>query len=194
MSIKAEKKELRQQILHKRAELPPALRTELSLMATNNLLQLDVLARARTILLFQSFGDEISTAPYREAALSRKQEIWLPLTNQEKRQIIPYVYTEESNLRKGPYGIMEPDPAISVQADRNQLDAIIIPGVAFDRHGGRLGYGGGYYDRFLASLDHKPLVIGFCFSLQLIADVPKEPHDFMVDYVVTENESIPFLE
>ncbi|MCK9906995.1 5-formyltetrahydrofolate cyclo-ligase, partial [Frankia sp. Cpl3] len=93
------------------------------------------------------------------------------------------VYTGEENLRQGVWGIFEPDPDVSQRAEREKLEAIVVPGVAFARDGGRLGYGGGYYDRFLATLERKPLLIGFAFSCQVIDQVPLEKHDYPLDYL-----------
>jgi 5-formyltetrahydrofolate cyclo-ligase len=185
---KAEEKQIvRKQVLTKRATLSVKERAYYSAQAAHHLLQLEPLAKCRTIQLFYPFRDEIDTRPFIEEALRRGQEIWLPVTDSEAREIIPYVYTSEQGLRQGVWGILEPDPQVSRRAEPEKLEAIVVPGVAFDRSGGRVGYGGGYYDRFLAKLERKPLLIGLAFSCQLIEQVPLEEHDYLLDYLVTEN-------
>ncbi len=89
-------------------------------------------------------------------------------------------------LKQGVYGIMEPDPEKAEEADVSLLEAVVVPGVAFDRHGGRMGYGGGFYDRFLAGLDRLPFLVGVGFSMQVVEHVPLEPHDIRLDGIVTE--------
>ncbi len=188
MTIREEKKTLRNQVLKAREQLTPDDRVTKSRQAAQLLLTLEPLTSCRTIMMFRSFGAEIDTGPFIDAAQQRGQQIWLPATDQAKRQIIPYIYSGEQSLRQGAYGIMEPDPMKAEEADCGKLEAVVLPGVAFDKAGGRLGYGGGYYDRFLSTLSHRPLLIGFCFSIQVVDCVPREPHDFPLDYLVTEHE------
>ena len=86
----------------------------------------------------------------------------------------------------GPFGLSQPvaeSPLVEVEL----VDAVIIPGVAFDACGRRLGYGGGYYDRLLPSLGAGCTRIGFAFAEQILAEIPAEPHDAVVDLVVTQN-------
>lgn len=187
MSVADEKRVVRQQVLRRREEIPAEERKAKSLAAAENLLALEPLANCRTVMLFLSFGSEIDTEPFIEAARARGQEIWLPLTNLQERRIIPYVYSPELVLRQGVYGIREPDPTRAEPADSRKLEAVILPGVAFDRSGGRLGYGGGFYDRFLASLSHKPVIIGYCFDEQIVDLVPRENHDVQYDYLITNS-------
>lgn len=187
MSNRERKHQIREQKLRDRAALPADDRKRLSLLATDRLLALSSLSCCKKILLFYPFRDEIDTRPFLESALLRGQQIWLPLTKQKERQLIPYVYGGQDTLRQGAYGICEPDPAVAQRAEIAELDAVIVPGVAFDQAGGRMGYGGGFYDRFLTELQRKPLLIGYCFSTQLISQVPTESHDVQMDYLVTEN-------
>ncbi|MGD8192613.1 5-formyltetrahydrofolate cyclo-ligase [Brevibacillus ginsengisoli] len=184
MSIAEQKRALRKQILNKRDSIPAEDRAVKSVQAARNLLALESLARCRTIMLFLSFGSEIDTVPFIEAARARGQTIWLPVTNVQEKRLIPYVYSEGQVLRQGAYGIKEPDPDFAKQGERCDLEAVILPGVAFDQQGGRLGYGGGFYDRFLSSLDHRPLLVGYCFNEQIVECVPKESHDITYDCLV----------
>ena len=96
------------------------------------------------------------------------------------------------DLLPGYKGIPEPDPKLaharSIPA--TQLEVVIVPGAVFDRRGYRLGYGGGYYDRFLALEAPQALRIGLCFDLQLVDQLPEEAHDVPMDWLVTEQESL----
>lgn len=94
------------------------------------------------------------------------------------------------SLVDGAYGIVEPDPASAVLRRPGDLDVILVPGVVFDRHGHRIGYGAGYYDRFLARCPPAVVTIGVCFEGQMHQRrLPVEKHDQSVDLVVTETET-----
>ena len=89
-------------------------------------------------------------------------------------------------------GIAEPDPAVSEQIAASEADLILLPGVAFDRHGMRLGYGKGCYDRFLgASCENSPITAAFAWTFQILDCVPSDPHDQSVDWLITEEEFLP---
>jgi 5-formyltetrahydrofolate cyclo-ligase len=180
------KQQFRRQMLTERAALPQERRMYFSQAVVLRLLEFAPLAACRSVLAYHPFRDELDIRPFMEAARSRGQDVWLPLSLPSERRLVPYRYTGPDGMRKGAYGIMEPDPSVAEPVDISALDAVIVPGVAFDRRGGRMGYGAGYYDRFLSSLPRKPLLIGCCFSLQLVEQVPVEPHDFHMDFVATE--------
>ncbi|MGE5703329.1 MAG: 5-formyltetrahydrofolate cyclo-ligase [Clostridia bacterium] len=187
MDMKARKQALRQEILARRKALTEGERQQFSSQAAEHLAKLGVLAQCRTVMAFFPFRDEIDTRPFLAMALKRGQQIWLPYTDQQNKRIVPFVFTDENSLKQGAYGICEPDPDTAEPADAGALDAVIMPGSAFDRQGGRMGYGEGYYDRFLASLSHRPILIGLSFEVQLVDELPMEPHDFRVQYVTTES-------
>ncbi|RNB91507.1 5-formyltetrahydrofolate cyclo-ligase [Brevibacillus fluminis] len=187
MEMKARKQALRKQVLAQRQTLSEQERCERSAKAVQFLMQFEDLAACKTVMVFYPFRDEIDTRPFLAHAQKRGQEVWLPYTDMENKRIIPYVYTGEDCLKLGTYGIYEPDIARCEPADVAKLDAVVLPGVAFDRSGGRMGYGAGYYDRFLAGLPGVPLLIGLSFDVQVVDEVPTEPHDFRVPYIATES-------
>lgn len=187
MDQKADKKQLRTHIMEARKAMPSAERNIRSERACKHLLTSESLASVKTIMAFHPFGEELDILPFVEEARKRGQEIWLPLTISSDRRLIPYRYAGPQMLKQGVYGIWEPDPAKAEQGDLSKLDTVLVPGVAFDRHGGRMGYGGGYYDRFLAGLGKKPYLLGVGFSMQVVDHVPLEPHDIPLDALVTED-------
>jgi len=180
------KRQLRQEMTAVRRALTEAERERRSRVAARFLLGLEPLSLCRTIMLFYPFRDEIDTRPFIAGAQRRGQTVLLPLTLPAEKQLIPYVYEDEASLRQGAYGISEPNPDVARKAAAEEVDAVILPGLAFDRQGGRLGYGGGYYDRFLSQLPHRPLLIGFAFDCQVTGQVPVEAHDIRTDYLVTD--------
>jgi len=88
------------------------------------------------------------------------------------------------DMKKGAYGILEPKTVR--KADENNIDVILVPGLAFDRNGGRMGFGKGYYDRLLES--SKAVKIGLCYDFQILEKIPTESHDVPMNFVITEKE------
>ncbi|WP_426983879.1 5-formyltetrahydrofolate cyclo-ligase [Brevibacillus borstelensis] len=187
MGLLDQKRELRREILAQRASVSPEERQARSEQMCRHLLSFDRLRRCRTVMAYYPFREELDIVPFLEKALERGQEIWLPLTLPAERRIVPYIYTGPDMLKRGTYGILEPDPGLAAEGKAEDLDAVLVPGVAFDRRGGRMGYGAGYYDRFLSSLPHRPLLIGCSFDLQVQKAVPMEPHDISLDFLATES-------
>ncbi|MDH3921502.1 MAG: 5-formyltetrahydrofolate cyclo-ligase, partial [Desulfobulbaceae bacterium] len=106
-------------------------------------------------------------------------------------RMIPLLIKDpEQDLVPGYYNIPEPDPKKSLRLEPGEIDAAVIPGSVFDIHGGRLGYGGGYYDRFLLNDAPQAKRIGLAFELQVVDNVPLEPHDQPLDILITEERIV----
>ncbi len=93
-------------------------------------------------------------------------------------------------LRPGPWQLLEPDPELCPVVPASEIDLLLIPGLAFTRTGGRLGRGGGFYDRFLRHVHPRASKIGVCFHAQLVPALPREIHDHEVDLVLTQSDLI----
>jgi len=91
-------------------------------------------------------------------------------------------------LRPGPWKLLEPDPQLCPVIAASEIGLLFVPGLAFTRAGGRLGRGGGFYDRFVSRLDPRAVKLGICFHAQIVSALPLEIHDHEVDQVVTESE------
>jgi 5-formyltetrahydrofolate cyclo-ligase len=154
--------------------------------AQGRLLDLDEVAAASTVLLFYSFGSEMATGGVGEHLLAEGKRVLLPyLTPQgmEASEILP----GEPLLPTG-YGPREPSRRIAL--DPLEVDLVLTPGLAFDRRGFRLGYGGGHYDRYLTRVGPETIRVGFAFSAQLIDHIPEEPADQKVHLIVTDAEVV----
>lgn len=125
---------------------------------------------------------EVDIRPILFLAISEK-EVYLPRTDIVKKELIFYRVLNVSDLKPGAFGIPEPAPD-GPGIDINELEVIFIPGIAFDRQKGRLGYGGGFYDRVLS--DYRGIKIGIAFSFQIVDELPLEEHDIRVDFLITE--------
>ncbi|WP_304583160.1 5-formyltetrahydrofolate cyclo-ligase [uncultured Alistipes sp.] len=141
-------------------------------------------AAARCVALFCSLADEPDTAAVL-AAWSREKRIVVPRVEGETMQFYDY---DPATMACGAFGIAEPGPR-AVRCRPEEIDLLVVPGVAFARSGLRLGRGKGYYDRYLAQPGMRACRIGVCYAHQLVADLPAEPHDAPMDRVVDDKDS-----
>ncbi len=142
------------------------------------------------VMLYVSFRSELSLRPLAELCWERGIGVIAPRCNPADRSMTLYELEHWGQLAPGAYGIQEPNPDLAKRLDGQVLPGIIfVPGLGFDRAGGRIGYGGGYYDLFAAKLgqspDKAPLWIGACFDEQVIEAVPMEGHDLTLNGLVT---------
>lgn len=139
----------------------------------------DLFRQAKIVLLYHSLPDELPTFQMLEEFCPSKK-ILLPVVTGENMEL--RFYEGKDSLRVGAYSILEPagDPFTEYDA----IDLCLIPGVAFDKEGTRLGRGKGYYDRLLPSI--KAPKAGLCYECQLVDCIPSEPHDIRMDYLITE--------
>lgn len=184
----AQRQELRRRVLAARDGLSPDLRREKSRLVHANLSTLKELRRARNIMLYLHFRSEVETLPALAAHLPSSARLAAPLTLVEERGLAPYQLSDPATqLRRGYCGIPEPDPGLSLPMEAGELDLVLVPGSVFDSRGGRLGYGGGFYDRFLADQAPRALRCALAFDLQVLDSLPVLEHDQPMDYLVTES-------
>ena len=131
--------------------------------------------RGSPFAVYLASQDEINIDPYIEHMLRAGVKVVAPRWNGETYELASLKGLDEKNLRRGPMGIREPVEADIVEP--KSVSAWIVPGLAFTKDGKRLGYGGGWYDRFLASAPKGAVTIGVAYSFQIVADLPSEPHD-----------------
>ena len=147
------KEELREKMLTKRANLTSIEREEKSRVIKEKLFNQSEFKRAKTIMFYVAFRKEVETEQMIKESLAAKKEVVVPITDQEKKQLyLSQLKDYDRELESGTYGIKEPAADYYRPIKRNKLDLVVVPGVAFDTQGNRLGYGGGYYDRLLAGL------------------------------------------
>lgn len=133
---------------------------------------------ARVVALFSPLGDEPQLWPLVER-LAKRMSVVLPRVEGEVMNFYSY---DSCAMAKGAYGINEPQNGLPV--DVCEIDAVIVPGVAFTEDGARMGRGKGYYDRYLSQSGCRALKIGVCFREQIVASIPTEPHDVTMDTVI----------
>jgi 5-formyltetrahydrofolate cyclo-ligase len=184
------KKTLRRQQRQIRRALPREQRERASVLIQQKLLPLEIYQRARSIHVYASWQDEVDTHALLGVMLHEGRRVALPKIQPQSRTLAHYFIDDIAALTPGAYGILEPHedrgakPATALEV----FDLVIVPGLAFDRRGHRLGYGVGYYDRFLLGISAPK--VGFAFAAQIVNHVPAAPHDRRVDFIVTESEVI----
>jgi 5-formyltetrahydrofolate cyclo-ligase len=189
-NLRDAKRALRARILAARDAMAEPLRFRASRVIADALLARADLAAAHTVLVTLPFGSEWDTRPLIEALLHRGKVVAVPRVNVTTRMIDLLVITHAvDDVTAGYRGISE--PAIHCAAiATTEVDWILVPGVAFDASGRRLGYGGGYYDRLLPHARQDARRVAGAFELQIVQSVPAAPHDLSVDVVVTEERLI----
>lgn len=190
--IQARKQALRQRIIAARDNLTPTLRASSSKRIVDQICSLASYKTAQTVLGYLNFGSELAIEAWIRQALTDGKRVLLPRVNRASMLLELFEVKDiDSDVAAGAYGIREP---VVERCERfealGEIDLILMPGVAFDREGGRLGYGGGYFDKLLAHLPHRPVLIAGAFAMQVVAEVPQEASDYKVDYLITENETI----
>jgi len=180
--LKRRKRALRREVRARRDALPPEERERLGQAVARNLLTLPEVRQASTVMAFSSFGSEVDTRPIIEQLARDGRRVVLPRV--EGRTIVPVGYRSGDPVKPSSFGALEPAGGDPVRPE--EIDVVIVPGLAFDRRGHRVGYGGGFYDRFLGRLRPDALTVGICFSVQVVDEVPNGRGDRPVDLVVTE--------
>ena len=181
---------LRKEILAARDRLPAGERAAKSRAIADRLRALPAFAEARKIFFYVNFRSEVETLPLLRECLARGKEVSVPLTLAAEHRLRAHALADpDRDLVPGYCRIPEPARGLPV-VDPASLDLVLVPGSVFDDQGGRLGYGGGYYDRFLSGEAPQALRIGLAFDLQVVARVPLAPHDQRLHALVTETRTI----
>lgn len=180
-----DKQSLRRSLRARLRQVPPPQRAAWSAQACAALGATERCNRAGTLFCFVSLPWEIDTGPLLRATLQRGGRLAVPRI-QAPGRIEALAIDDLGALRPGPMGILEPIAGTPVPPE--EIDLLVCPGLAFDPSGGRLGQGGGFYDRFLAGVRPGDVwVVGLAFDLQRLPRVPTEPHDLPVAAVATES-------
>jgi 5-formyltetrahydrofolate cyclo-ligase len=175
------KEEIRKKILNLREKFQNS--EEHSYLIKENFFSLPEIKNFGTFLLYYPHRGEVNTLPIINQLLKEGKTVLLPKV--ERDNILPIFISNLSQLKKGYAGIKEPE---GEPFPKEAIDLVVVPAVAYDKEGYRIGYGKGYYDRFLA--DFKGLKVGLAYQFQILDKVPREKHDIPVDIIVTPFEII----
>lgn len=193
-NLRPAKNALRRDILDRRNALPADELVRLSRLITDRLLGLPTMPDAECVLAYAAFGSEIRTLPLIESLLQAGKRVLLPKVNCVTRTLDLYeIECCETDLEPGIWDIPEPIECRCTLCSPRDVDFIVVPGVAFDERGHRLGYGGGFYDDLLAREQHRlscGQIVAVAFELQIVAEVPSREKDIPVPYIMTEQRLI----
>ena len=187
------KSSLRRRMLGRRDVMDTWTRAALSRAIVRDIVETSVYRRSNTVMAYASFGSELQTDEFVRHVLDQGKILLLPKVNRQRELLEIYrVRDPVQDLRVGTWGIREPRPDRCARMEPHIIDFVLVPGLAFDRRGRRLGYGGGFYDKLLAdSLSPCAWLVAGAFESQMVEKVPVDEHDMPMDVVVTERGHYP---
>lgn len=187
------KNTLRKEILQTRSCIPKNEREDKNRAICAKLLEMPEFSRAGLVLAYMDFRDETGTADIIAKCFKRGKRVALPVvtgTIGAAFELQAFETSSGAGLLRNSYGIFEPDPNTACRVDEAEIDLVIVPGVVFDLMKYRIGYGAGYYDRFLTKLSTDCVTVGIAYDLQIVDRIPAENHDIPMDKVITESHVI----
>lgn len=190
MDIRLEKKELRKRILTMRDSLTKDEWAKKSKAIFEHFFTLREISTAQNIFIFINFRSEVDTKPIIEHLLEMGKNVIVPYTDIPNKRLQLFYLNDFKELIEGSYGILEPNPSTAKEAKLKDVDLVVVPGSAFDTKGGRMGYGGGFYDRLLPYIKSGVKTVAIAFELQIVEQVPMGYYDRRVDIIVTEERII----
>lgn len=185
-----DKERIRNKVIQIRDLIPVEVRREKDKRIYKNLTGLREYRSAASVMLFASFRSEVNTFSIIREALKDGKAVSLPRVAINRGEIKTYRIRSLEELEEGYMGIQEPPADREREVPAEEVNLILIPGVAFDARGGRLGYGGGYYDRLTGRMTARPGLIALAFEEQVIDEVPVASHDIRVNRIVTDKRVI----
>jgi 5-formyltetrahydrofolate cyclo-ligase len=189
--IKEKKQELRKDIEKKLASLSENELLKNNKAIEQRLFEFANFLEARIVLFYLNFGCEVDTLNIIKKSYEYNKIIVIPVFNQSNNKFkLMKIDNIESDLLEGPHGNKEPDPKKCKVVPIECIDIAIIPGIAMDEKGGRVGPGNGFYDRLIPELPVTTRKVGLAMESQVIPQVPMESHDKYVDIVITEKRVI----
>lgn len=181
-----DKAAIRAAMLKRRSTLLPDQAARLSHFAQQRFLATEMFAATRSLALYSSVRNETATDKIFTMACRQGKQVYYPRVTGEHLHFVQI--SSPGQLVLGSFGVLE--PAADLKVSRQDPELILVPGVAFDCRGHRLGYGRGFYDRYLACCSDHVVCVGFAYSFQLCDALPVGPHDQSLDALVTDTQII----
>ncbi|MBU9724217.1 MULTISPECIES: 5-formyltetrahydrofolate cyclo-ligase [Bacillaceae] len=188
-----DKKQLRQQVKETLSSLSEEEKRLKTKKIQQHLFLLSAWKEAEVIGVTVSVGNEIDTYEIMERAWAEGKDVAVPKCFPNEKQLIFYKITSLDDLEESFYGLKEPQVERSTELMPEEISLLIVPGLIFDQKGYRVGYGGGYYDRFLNKFGTYFHTCSLCYDFQLSKELPVESHDIPVQTVVTDVKTLANL-
>lgn len=183
-----EKKVLRKQTQQLLKQVDEATYNKHSHAIHERFLAMQALQQSRVVGLTISAFPEVETRALIEQLWALGKKVAIPRCKPATHEMDFYIFSDYNELETVYMELLEPIPAQTVYVTPQGIDLLVVPGVVFDKTGYRIGYGGGYYDRYLPHYSGQ--TIAFCFEEQMVAKVPKDTYDYPIDCILTELEAI----
>jgi len=178
-------------MLKKRLSMSTKSVKEKSSAILRNLSTLSEFQNGNTIMIYLPIKHEPDTHPLMHISLKQGKKVCLPISNFKTKEIVAsQILNPKQELQHTEFGIMEPSEEYVRVVNPKILDIVIVPGVAFDEKGHRLGYGQGFYDKFISSLPKSATLIGLTYEQQILEKIPSQKHDQKLHFLVTEKRVI----
>ncbi len=190
-SIWEAKQEIRRHMQSQRQTLEPAQKQSWDKQIIATILAQSVYQRATSILLYMAMPQEVNLDDLLMAALASGKQVGVPRVNRQTKRMQAVRFLQDDPLVAGVFGILEPRGDAPIMR-LDEIDLIIMPGLAFSENGARIGYGGGYYDRFLGNESSRPYLLAVAYDWQVFADLPVTPVDRKIDGIVTPTRVMEF--
>jgi len=182
-----QKATIRKEILEKRKSQDPKIRAAQSSSIERALLSCKEFQAADKILIYLSKDEEVSTDSLLGRAFELGKRVCVPVVDEKSKELrISELPGPEASFRLGAFGVREPEEEDLNFVPPDEIDLVLVPCLAFDRCGGRIGYGKGYYDRLLNRLDSHVPRIALAFDFQVLDSVPQDENDIRVNAIITE--------
>lgn len=180
------KYKIREEMIEKRRGMSLEEVVKKSVLAQNLFLKSKLYKDAKAIMVYMPLGNEVRTNAIISDAFRSGKRVLVPITDGVTFEIAACKITRNTEFEKGAFSVSEPKEKIPF--DTEKIDVVLVPGVAFDKSGGRVGFGKGCYDKFLNGI--RAIKIGFCYDFQLVDHIETQNNDINMDYIITEKEFI----
>ena len=185
-SLEIEKISFREAVLKELKRQPLDLRREKSQTILEKLSHLKEFKSSHVVMFYVSMLEEVETLSLLQAVIKEGKTVTVPLVSRKSGLLVSVeIHDPNQDLEPGTYGIFEPKNHLIKPFDLSKIDFVIVPGIAFDRFGYRLGRGKGYYDRFLPTLPSHTFKVGLAFDFQVFDEIPKNELDVKMNQVIT---------
>ena len=188
MNIEEEKTKIRKEIKRRRSELSPKILSEIDGALPEFIDAIDdeelrsELANAKRVALYRSINGEVPADGLAAYFMDKGIKCCFPRIQNGDMVFCDCESINDSEFEVSSYGIKEPESS-KAAVDPKDIDVVVLPAVAYNEEGTRLGMGGGYYDRFISALDKKPYLLGICYEFQICSDLPVTDHDLTADFI-----------
>jgi len=185
------KKEIRQNILNKRKKVNTLDKKKWNTLIYNKVINFKYYINSKKIFTFVSYNNEVDTYRLINYSIKNNKKVYVPKINNIKDKMEVYEINTFSDLEIGKYGILEPKRNCK-KIEKPDMELVIVPGIAFDYDGNRIGYGKGYYDKFFKENNTNFKKVALAYDFQILKKIPHNVNDVKVNYIISNKQILNF--